>query len=151
MKKNISNIHFKQGLPESENEFLDFVDEKSHIVCVFVQKQLCVNSHHYNASLILLIQNLFQKGSVMRTISLNTKYMIIFAHIRDQTQLQVLSRQMFGSNSKYLLSAYAKAVSRPYGYLCVDNYANSDGYRYRLRSDKLPNQDTVVYLPLPEN
>ena len=87
----------------------------------------------------------------MRTISLNTKYMIIFAHVRDQTQLQVLSRQMFGSNSKYLLSAYAKAVSRPYGYLCIDNYANSDGYRYRFRSDILPNQDTVVYLPLPEN
>ena len=64
MKKNISNIYFKQGLPESENEFLDFVDEKSHIVCVFddslqdianslfVQKQFCVNSHHYNASII---------------------------------------------------------------------------------------------------
>ena len=61
------------------------------------------------------MQNFFDKR--LRTITLNTHYVVFFKNPRDTSQIQHLGRQM---GSKILAHAYKDATSEPYGYLLVD-------------------------------
>lgn len=49
------------------------------------------HSHHKNISIILITQNMFQKGSYMRTCQLNSHYQIVFKNPRDKTQINCLA------------------------------------------------------------
>ena len=35
-------------------------------------------SHHRNATIIMIVQNLFAKGNAMRTVNLNSHYVVVF-------------------------------------------------------------------------
>ncbi|MES9885138.1 MAG: hypothetical protein ABW185_30220 [Sedimenticola sp.] len=157
MERTIPNISFHQNLP-SEEEFKEYVfPDKSNVICVFddlmremadsqfVQNIFCVYSHNYNVTVIYLVHNLFQKGKVTRTVSLNTKYFILFANNRDKQQIQHFGRQVFPGNVNYLLSAYKVATSVPFGYLLIDLNTHSNK-QYQLRSRILPGEDTSVFL-----
>ena len=56
----------------------------------------------------------------MRTISLNTHYMVLFKNPRDATQIRTLSLQMYPDNPRMLVNAYRDATSQPYGYLLLN-------------------------------
>ena len=78
-------------------------------------------SHHRNISVILLTQNIFAKGKYFRTLSLNSQYFFLTRNVRDPTQIQTLARQIFPSNSEFMMSAYNHATtSEPYGHLLID-------------------------------
>ena len=51
-------------------------------------------SHHHNCSIILLLQNLFTKGRIIRTISLNAHVLILMRNLRDKSQIYSLARQL---------------------------------------------------------
>lgn len=103
-------------------------------------------SHHRNMSVIMIVQNLFHKGSIMRTVSLNAHYMIIFKNPRDASQLQCLGRQLFPGKSKFLVDAYRQATSRPHGYLLLDLTQNTPDSR-RVLSDILSEAEVSSYTP----
>lgn len=92
------------------------------------------NSHHLNLSVILLSQNLYQKGSHTRTISLNTKYLVVFKQPRDSSQIGYLARQIAQSNSKEIIRIYNEATKRPHGYLLID-FTQDCNELLRYRSD----------------
>lgn len=75
---------------------IDVADSK------FVQQLFCVGAHHLNWTLILIVQNVFQKGKVMRTISLNSRVFIIFRNARNKLEVKTLARQMFPENINFL-------------------------------------------------
>jgi len=58
-------------------------------------------SHHRNISVLYLTQNVFDKNKYVRTISLNTHYLVLFKNVRDGTQFATLSRQMYPHSSKF--------------------------------------------------
>ena len=103
-------------------------------------------SHHRNLSLIYIAQNMFDKGRSMRTVSLNAHYMIIFKSPRDKTQIGYLGRQMFPSNSKFLVEAFDDATSEPYGYLVVDLRPETPE-QFRVRSHIFRDEAATVYTP----
>lgn len=103
-----------------------------------------IESHHRNISVFLLTQNIFSKGKFSRTISLNTNYMIILNNPRDRSQIQYIARQMFPSNSKYLIESYEDATSERYGYLFIDLTQQTPNY-YRVQSGILPNDQRIIY------
>ena len=70
-------------------------------------------------TIICLAQNLFQKGKVMRTLSLNIHHFVLYKNRRDQEQIQRFGRQAFLQQSKYFLDAYLEAASTLYGYVLV--------------------------------
>lgn len=119
------NIEFHQGsipdinaeLNESDNNLLildDLMSESDNsqsILNIFT-----VGSHHKNTSVIFLVQNIFARGKYMRTISLNSHYIILFKNPRDKLQILTLARQMFPNNIKFLLDAFNDAA---------DNKSNS--------------------------
>jgi hypothetical protein len=131
IQHNVKNICFHEDLP-TKAELLDIYRDNGHFICVLddlmseransveVEQFVCIGSHHLNVTIICLIQNLFQKGKVMRTLSLNTHYFVLYKNRRDQEQIQRFGSQVFPQQSKYFLDAYRKDTSTPYGYLLVD-------------------------------
>jgi hypothetical protein len=67
-----------------------------------IETLFTVNSHHYNCSVILIVQNLFQKNKAWRTISLNCQYFVLTRNPRDPSQVSHLSSQIFPGKKNFL-------------------------------------------------
>lgn len=172
MKHTIGNIIFHKGLPKEE-ELLELSSEQSFFICVLddlmleasanpvVERIFTKGSHHLDMTVIFLVQNIFEKGKYFRTISLNTKYFILFRNSRDKQQIQTFGRQVFPNNAKYFLDAYTKATSFHYGYLLVDlsNKVELKNCRLvdikdkeveqvnaRLRTKIFPGESTIIFV-----
>ena len=83
-----------------------------------------VDSHHGNCSVLLVTHNLFHQSKEFRTASLNAHYFLLFKSPRGLSQVTHLARQLYGGlgggKARKMVSAYADATARPYGYLLVD-------------------------------
>lgn len=161
MEKVVNNINFHKGLP-TKDELVEIHDnDERHFICVVddcmnqcanstsMEEFVCVGSHHLNMTIICLVQNLFQKGKVMRTLSLNMHYYALFENRRDAEQVLRFGRQVYPHQSKYFLDAYQKATSVPFGYLLIDLNPQSNKL-YSLRTKIFPGEDTVIYRPRNE-
>lgn len=115
--------------------------------CKSVAQIFIQGSHHRNISVVYIIQNLFDRGSQSRTISLNCHYLVVFKNPRDRSQVMVLSRQMFPNNARVLSDAFFDATSRPFGYLCL-NLKPTTNEGCRLQTNILDDEGpTIVYVP----
>lgn len=143
-------IEFHEGLPDDSvldgrRRTLLIIDDlmsetDSRVTNIFTR-----GSHHKNASVVYISQNLYSKGRENRTISLNTHYLVLFKNPRDATQIAHLGRQMFPDRSKYFREAFADATSQPYTYLLVDLKTTTPDM-LRLRTDIFPGEQTMVYV-----
>ena len=114
--------------------------------CKLMLKIYCILSHHTLTSIIFVLQNLYQKGKVMRSISLNSHVFFIFKNGRDSLQIQSLARQMFPGQVRFFMDAYQRAISQPYNCLIID-IAPGSIPNYQLRTNPFPGEDTIVYQP----
>jgi hypothetical protein len=76
-------------------------------------------SHHRNLTVVYIVQNLYNHDPAMRTISLNTQYMVLFKNVRDTTQIRLLGHQMWCKDADFVADCYNDATSRPHGYLLI--------------------------------
>ena len=77
-----------------------------------------------------------------RTMSLNSHYLVLFKHPRDQQQVMTLARQMYPGNSQHFMDHYKAATDKPYGYLVIDLKPNTSDDQ-RLRANVLENIPTI--------
>lgn len=146
---NESNIKFINGLPkEEENVDLIVLDDLMNDLTANVSQMFSVGSHHKNYSIILITQNLFPRVRVMRDISLNTHYLIMFRNNRDLSQANCFARQAFPGNSLYFMDAYKKATTEPYTYLLVDIHPRTPEEQ-RLRHSIFPEKGIINWVFLP--
>ena len=104
-----------------------------------------VDSHHKNMSVFLITQNLFAQGKYSRSISLNAHYMILLNNPRDRAQINFLARQMFPTNSKFLIECYIDATNdTPHGYLFLD-FKQSTPNDMRVQTGILSDDERIVY------
>ena len=106
--QNVKNICFHEGLP-TKAELLNIYRDNGHFICVFgdlmsesansveVEQFVCIGSHHLNVTIICLIQNLFQKGKVMHTLSLNTHYFVLYKNRRTKNRFRGLADRRFAT------------------------------------------------------
>ena len=106
-------------------------------------------AHHRNVSVVFIVQNLFHQGKSMRTISLNSHYLIIFKNPRDMSQVRSLAIQMFPKNSSFLVNAYDDATRKPHGYLIMDLHPKTQE-ALRVRSGVFQLDVPIVYSPREE-
>ena len=130
MKKDVPYIEFHKGLP-SMDEIKNWGEKNGHMIVVLDELMIdaavssemahimCVGSHHYNISVIHILQNVFKKGKSMRTASMNCHYFILVRSFRDVLQIQTLGKQMFPGQMKFFMDAYNKATSKRYGYILM--------------------------------
>ena len=134
---------FVEGFPEDLMSRLEKTNDRGSL-CIFddvmnevssnatISKLFTHGRSHLGCSLVLMLQNIFPKGSQSRTISINAQYQILFRNPRDSFQIPILARQLCPLNSKDFLKIYKRATQRPYGYLfCCFTQPYPDEIRYR--------------------
>ena len=82
MQQNVKSICFHEGF-HTKAKLLDIHRDNGYFICVLddlmsesannidVERFVCIGSRHLNMTIICLVQHLFQKGKVMRKLSLN--------------------------------------------------------------------------------
>ena len=100
----VPEILFVEGIPDNLLQSLDRTQRNIIVIDDLmsesgnnkkVSELFTKGSHHRNLSVILILQNLFYRGKEMRTISLNSHYMVLFKNSRDASQINHLARQMY--------------------------------------------------------
>ena len=157
--KDCPGITFVSGMPSSLDAYLELNGPKAMVFDDMMMQ--CANSeliaqaftqkrHHQNLSVILILQNLYCQGKVMRNVHLNTEYVVLFRNPRDKSQFGHLARQLEPKHSKALVDAYVDATSRPYSHLLVDLKPHTpDALRYRSNSLQLDRQTVYVIGAVP--
>lgn len=123
--------------------FDDYLDE----IGPALKHLFTVLTHHYNCFTIFLSQTLFDKSNDLRTLSINTQYMVLFNNPRDRMSIVQLAKQVFPGKTDLLKEAYIKATrGKSYGYIVLDFHQRQDD-RVRIRSNIFPEEyPTTCYL-----
>ena len=123
-------------------------DDMMHEVGSILSEAFTVIGHHFNCSILFLSQSLFFGKKEYRTMSLNTKYLLLFKSPRDSSQIMHLARQMNPQDPNVIISAFKDATRHPYSYLLMD-FDQQQNDRLRLRTNIFPTKDSpmIVYLP----
>ena len=148
-----SNVTFIPGMPTSIDEHIDGVEGPKAVVFddlmmkaadsemlaeCFTQKR-----HHHNLSVVLILQNLFIQGRMMRNVQLNTQYMVLLNNPRDKSQIASLARQVEPGNANKVVKAYTDATNKKYGNFLIDLKPDTPE-QLRYRSQVL-NDIQIVY------
>ena len=147
------NIKFIKGLPDIS----EFDPSCNNLLILDDMIKLCVesedifnlfttDSHHQKIAVFLVTQNIFEQGKYARSISINCNYLILMNNPRDKRQITDISGQMFPKKSNRVVEAYEDAVSKPYGYLFIDNHQQTD-HSFRLQSGITKDEKRIVYYP----
>jgi hypothetical protein len=147
-------VVFNYGVPKADSSALDgreptllIIDDLMDRLDEKIASLFTKGSHHRNLTVVFLAQNMFHKSPHMRTASLNSHYIVLFKSPRDASQISVLARQMYPSNSKFAVEAYKNATAEPYSYLLID-LRPEQIEQLRLRSNIFTGERQFVYVPL---
>ena len=147
----MKNVEFMEGLNgiaklDRRQRTLVILDDLMSDVNQSVE-DLFIRGRHDNISVIFVTHNFFYKSQPMRTIRLNSKFLVLFNSPCDTSQVYALGRQLFPGNSKYFASAFEDATDTLYGYLLVDNREGTPKH-FRLWTNIFPNEFPNVYEPI---
>ena len=70
--------------------------------------RLFTQGRHQNASVILLLQNMFPKGRYNTDISRNAQYLALFRSPSDRKQIGNIGERTFDKNRVHFMNAYYK-------------------------------------------
>jgi len=130
---------------------LVIIDDKMDSISKGEEHEIVTNyftklSHHRSASVILVVQNPFQKS--LRTCNINSHYLLLCDQPRDRSVVSTLARQIFPGKSQFLVEAFNKAVvDREYGMLFLDLHPRNKTFKCLARSNIFPDPDCLVFLP----
>jgi energy-coupling factor transporter ATP-binding protein EcfA2 len=120
---------------------MDSENMKGNSLCKFFTQ----GSHHRNLTVLYIVQNLFNQDKSMRTVSLNSHYLVLFKNPRDMTQIRTLAQQMYPKQQWFLVDAFGDATSQPFSYILLDLRSDTpDAIRVRAR---MFDKDPTVYVP----
>jgi hypothetical protein len=154
------NVKYFDGLPD-ENEINNFepniivVDDLMQELSnsVIMEKIFTKWSHHKSISVFFLVQNLFYKSPIMRTLSTNARYFLLMKNPRDKSQIINLAKQIYPYNNKFFVEAYNDATRASYGYIKIDLTPDTPE-DYRIQSRITPEENNLKFQPIvhvPEN
>jgi len=137
-------LQFNKGIPSLESiekikPDLIVLDDLMDDINQDIKNLFTKVAHHRNISVVLIVQNLFNQNKQMRTISLNSHYIVLMKGIRNLQQVEILGRQIFPSKSKQLLNIFKHVTQKPFGYLVIDLHPRSND-KYRLRTRIFPEE-----------
>ena len=125
------SIRFEKGLPELSDDLSEINTQYNNIIILDdlmaeatdspVVSRLFTQGRHRNASVILLLQNMFPKGKFNTDVSRNAQYLALFRSPSDRKQIGIVGERMFDKNRVHFMNAYCKETEKPFGYLLVDN------------------------------
>ena len=143
----VSNIDERENNLIVVDDLMDEVRSNKVMATLFTR-----GSHHMNATVVFLVQNVFEQGRELRTMSLNAHYIVSFRNPRDKRQAHTLIRQLEPSNADWLIQAYDDAVSSPFGYMVINSRPDAEQelrYYSKIFAATEDQNGPVVYAPCP--
>lgn len=146
-------VCLQQGLPDFEQLKADTATPKLLILDDLMQEMkndkrlvqlFTKGSHHWNVSVVHIVQNLFFDG--IRTSRINAQYLVLMKNPSDQLQASTLAKQLYPGKTPFFMEAYQDACRNSYGYLLVD-LCQDTPENMRLKTKVFPGQMQVVYVP----
>ena len=152
-------IQFAQGLPEL-SEDLHEISPEFHNILVFddlmaqaadspALSRLFTQGRHRNASVILLLQNMFPKGKFNTDISRNALYKVLFRSPGDRKQIDIMAEQTFAKDRANFMKAYTKETEKPFGYIILDNHPRTSN-EHQVVANVFGNCYTYPYITKTE-
>ena len=151
------DINFKRGLGD-ENEFYNSLSNMNRNLLILDDQMSTIGnsktlarlftegSHHRNLRIIYIVQNLFDKGTSHRTVSLNAQYFVLFKNPRDKSQIDSIAKQMYPGKVKFLRDAFQDATKEPFTYLLIDMHPETPE-SVRVLTHIFANETPTVYQP----
>lgn len=148
-------VEIYQGVPSKEeilerpkNLLLILDDLASEIDPKFLEALYTKGSHHWNVSVITVVQNLYSPSHI-KIARVNCHYICLMKNPQGLLQIRTLASQLFpGGKSRYFLESYNDAVEQQkYGYLFINMKPNS-GDEFRLSTKIFPGETSIIYLPI---
>ena len=78
-------------------------------------------SHHRKVTILYLVQNMFDQGKSLPTVSLNNHYIVLFCNLSEQSQFTTMAAKILPKNSQWHMDAYSDTTAKSYRYLFIDN------------------------------
>ena len=103
------------------NNVLVFDDLMLQATESLVLSKLFTQGRHRNASVILLLQNMFPKGKFNTDISRNAQYMVLFCSPSDRKEIDIIAERIFTKDCPNFMSMYGSVTAKPYRYILIDN------------------------------
>lgn len=123
----IENIH-NSGL----NSLLVVDDLSKEALSSSEIASIFTTGRHVNLSIVLLVQNFFNKEKFSRDISLNANYIIIMSNNRDASSILPLSYQLNPLHPRQLAEIYFKYCHEAFKYILIDISTHIPSiFRYR--------------------
>jgi hypothetical protein len=141
-------VEFHEGLPDvsrfdGRHRILLIIDDLMNETGQNVCNPFTKLSHHRSVSVVFITQNLYHRNEFVRTMNLNTHYIVLFKNPRDAKQVNTIVGQMYPGKSKLVVEAFKNATKNPYGYLLIDLKPETDK-RYRIRTKYFPTTTDTV-------
>ena len=119
LKKSLrKGIQFERGLPELSEDLCEINPRYNNIIILDdliakatdspVVSRLFTQGRHRNASVILLLQNMFPKGKYTTDISRNAQYLALFQSPSNRKQIEIIGERMFEKSRLHVMNAYCK-------------------------------------------
>jgi hypothetical protein len=138
VKKAYPETEFVQGLFELQSK-IDFnasvptllvLDDIAHesSMSEYVLQLAVRESHHKAITVVYVQHNLFQQNKHSKTISLQSKYIILFKNPRDVNQYKYLGNQILGNGGGKILVQVFRDISEgnSYPHLIIDLHPESN-------------------------
>ena len=112
LKKSLGkSIRFERGVPELSENVCEINPRYNNIIILDdlmaeatdspVVSRSFTQGRHRNASVILLLQNMFPKGKYNTNISRNALYVALFRSPSDRKQIGIIGERMFDKSALY--------------------------------------------------
>lgn len=126
------DVHFVEGVPN-----VDEIPADTLLIIDDMLSQLandkglldlfCVQSHHKSISVIFVTQSFYFDSRILRSVTRNAHYIVLFKSQRMAGTIEQLGRQLWPNRSGYLLDCFNKAtLGKAYSYLFLNLHPSSD-------------------------
>ena len=138
---NDKNIRYVKSIPDNFEKYLgpqtlfifdDLMQEAANNKNL--TKLFTKQSHHWNVSIVLILQDLYYSGSERKTFFRNAQYLVLFSSPLDKSTVYAVAHRIMPKRVQSFLKVFEMATHRPFGYLYIDGAQNTPTDA-RLRTD----------------
>lgn len=125
------------------DDFMNQIGDNKDLLDLFIK-----GTHHNSISALVILQNIFEKGKIFKSLRQNCHYYYLTEHLQDRQSIEYFARQLEPKNSKYFIASYEDAISKPFGGLFCDLHPHSkirNIAKYRYGVENLIGQ--TLYMP----
>ena len=125
------DISFVCGIPELSDDLREINTSYNDLIILDdlmikakespIVARLFTQGRHRNASIVLLLQNMFPKGKYNTDISRNAQYIALFRSTSDRKQIGIVGERIFDKHRDRFMTAYSEMTREPYACILVDN------------------------------